>query len=90
MLDMLFDGNFGCFMDVDFSISIDDVDFFNGGIFDGYGLFFYEIELVFGVDVGNGFIFCWGYVKGIDNKVFEFIVFVDIDEVVISINGFVL
>ena len=88
--DMLLDGNFGCLTDADFSISIDDVDPSNGGILDGHGLFSYEIELAPGVDVGNGFIPCWGYVKGIDNKAPELTAPADTDEAVISTNGFVL
>lgn len=88
--DMLLDGNFGCLTDADFSISIADTDPTNGNILDGHGLFSYEIELAPGVDAGTGFIPCWGYIKGIDNKAPTVIAPADTDEAIINSNGYVL
>ena len=88
--DMLLDGNFGCLEDEDFLITIDDTDPTNGSTLDGHGLFAYEIELAPGVDAGSGFIPCWGYIKGIDNKAPILTAPADTDEAVISSNGYVL
>ena len=64
--DMVLEGEFGCYDNDDFVITIvNDDDPSNGNILDGCGEFIYEIELV----GGNGpidFISCWGYITGED------------------------
>lgn len=86
--DMLLDGNFGCLTDADFSITIADTDPTNGNILDGHGLFSYEIELAPGVDAGTGFIPCWGYLKGIDNKAPIITAPADTDEAIVNATGY--
>lgn len=88
--DMLLEGNFGCLTDADFDISIEDDMPGNGHILDGHGLFTYEVHLADGVEVGDGFIPCWGYVKGIDNKAPILAAPADTDEAIISTDGFTL
>jgi hypothetical protein len=88
--DMLLDGNFGCLTDDDFEITINDADPTNGNILDGHGLFPYEIELAPGVDAGTGFIPCWGYLNGIDNKAPVLTAPANTDEAIINSNGFTL
>lgn len=67
---MVLEGNFGCLQEDDFIIIIvNDDNFVNGNIFDGYGQWIYEI---IGLDV-IGFELCWGFIIGEDKMVFVII-----------------
>lgn len=82
IVDMVFEGNFGCLIEEDFSIIIvNDFNFFNGNIVDGDGQFIYDI---FGLDV-FGFENCWGYVIVEDKIVLVISCLDDIGEVIFSI-----
>ena len=63
--DMLLEGEFGCYGNEDFTITIQDNDPSNGNILDGCGEFIYEIVLIGGTGPID-FQPCWGYITGED------------------------
>ena len=63
--DMLLEGEFGCYANEDFAITIQDDDPSNGNILDGCGEFIYEISLIGGTGPID-FQPCWGYITGED------------------------
>ena len=63
--DMLLEGEFGCYGNEDFAITIQDDDPSNGNILDGCGEFIYEISLIGGSGPID-FQPCWGYITGED------------------------
>ncbi|MCG8330355.1 MAG: GEVED domain-containing protein, partial [Chitinophagales bacterium] len=63
--DMLLEGEFGCYGNEDFAITIQDDDPSNGNILDGCGEFIYEITLIGGTGPID-FQPCWGYITGED------------------------